>query len=466
MRLACCYTGTMARTVLLLCFVSIASIARANSYDPTRYGAIADDGKSDTSAIQQAIDECSRAGQGVVLLEGGKFIAGSLRIKSGVTLKIAKGAELHCSPDQEELHRGVWILAEDAKNVGITGPGKIFGRGSECFRVRFDSILAWLKDGARSGAVKHPVEVRGQLYTYMLQFVNCSHVNMDDILLQDSQHWTVHVLGCRDVQISKVFIRNLPYGPYTDGIDIDSSSNVRVVDCDVTAGDDAYCVKTTGKRGIRLPANDVTFERCVARSPTNGFKIGTETLFDISNVTIQGCQVLPAILGIGPIGGLTITSVDGAHVSNISARGIEMELVRCPILVRLGSRNPRRDAEPHTLGSMEDVRIENVRVKACTLPVIVSGIDEAPIRSLSLRDIHVNRVGQAAALHPESVPERPKEYPEATMFGALPGRILFCRHARNVILDRFTANAAPKDKAGAAMAVVQCEGLEGRIDER
>ncbi len=329
---------TMFKLVSILVFLSCSCFSWAESLDARRYGAIPDDSKSDTAAIQRAIDECSESGGGTVSLKGGTFVAGSINIKSGVTLKIEKGAVLECSSDRSEFVRGVWILAEDADHVGIIGRGKIVGDGSRCFQIRFDSVLAWLRDGARSGAVTHPVEVRNLAYTHMLQFVNCRDVSLEDIRLEYSQHWTVHLLGCCGAKIQRVRIRNLPYGPYTDGIDIDSSSDVHVVDCDVTAGDDAYCVKTTGKRGVRSPAKNVTFERCIARSPTNGFKIGTETQFDISDVTFRDCKVSAAIPGIGPIGGLTITSVDGANISSIVAERIDMELVRCPIFIRLAGQ--------------------------------------------------------------------------------------------------------------------------------
>jgi polygalacturonase len=460
------FLTTIRYTVGLLCWLSSTTCTFAETVSPTQYGAIANDDLSDTAAIQRAIDECSAKGEGIVLLEHGKFIAGSLRIKSGVTLKIAEDAELHFSMDRNEIQQGVWILAENAQQVGITGPGKIVGKGSECFRIRFDRVLEWMQDGARSGAVKHPVEVNGILYTHMIQFVNCTDVRVAEIILEDSQHWTVHVLGCRDVLVSKVQVRNLPYGPYTDGIDIDSSENVRVEDCDVTAGDDAYCVKTTGKRGVRLPAKNITFERCIARSPTNGFKIGTETVYDISDVTFRDCSVEPAIPGIGPIGGLTITSVDGAKVSNVVAEKVEIELARCPIFIRLGNRNRRPNGDAPRQGSMDNIDISDVNVRACTLPIIISGIAEGPVRSVNLKAIHINRIGPGAPIDPSFVPEQSAEYPEATMFGNLPGRILFCRHAAQIKLDRCTANADPLEKPDSTIVMVNCKSVKGEIVSR
>ena len=203
-----------------------------------------------------------------------------------------------------------------------------------------------------------------------------------------------------------------------------------------------------------------------ARSPTNSFKIGTETVYAISDVTFRDCNVAPAIPGIGPIGGVTITSVDGAAVSNVIAESIEIELARCPLFVRLGNRNRRPNGETPKQGSMDNIDFSNVNVKACTIPMIVSGIEDLPIQSLSLRDIRINRIGSGASVDPKSVPEQSAEYPEATMFGSVPGRILFCRHTAPVKLERCSANAASLENPGAAIVMVNCAAVDGEIVEQ
>ena len=53
------------------------------------YGAKGDKQANDKSAIQQAVDDCNRAGGGTVLAPPGTYLTGTLFIKSGVELHLS-----------------------------------------------------------------------------------------------------------------------------------------------------------------------------------------------------------------------------------------------------------------------------------------------------------------------------------------------------------------------------------------
>jgi polygalacturonase len=98
-----------------------------------------------TQAIQQAVDACHDGGGGVVSVPKGVFLTGSLRLKSGVVLRVEKDAILRGSPkiadyavetaelhwfDEYRLnmfktfnvqHRPALIYAEDAEQIGLEG---------------------------------------------------------------------------------------------------------------------------------------------------------------------------------------------------------------------------------------------------------------------------------------------------------------------------------------------------------
>ena len=69
----------------------------------------AGDGKTnDRAAIQQAIDDASRAGGGTVVLAAGKtFLSGNLILRSCVTLHFEDGAELFQSSDPDDYVKPV-----------------------------------------------------------------------------------------------------------------------------------------------------------------------------------------------------------------------------------------------------------------------------------------------------------------------------------------------------------------------
>ena len=69
--------------------------------DITQYGAKTD-GTLCTKPIQQAIDDCFMSGGGVVVIPGGTFRTGSVRLRSNVTLYLMKNARLEGSTDPED----------------------------------------------------------------------------------------------------------------------------------------------------------------------------------------------------------------------------------------------------------------------------------------------------------------------------------------------------------------------------
>lgn len=60
-----------------------------------------------TKAIQKAIDECSAEGGGIVLIQGGNYVTGTIFMKSGVTLRIEKMAVLSGSKDIKDYAENV-----------------------------------------------------------------------------------------------------------------------------------------------------------------------------------------------------------------------------------------------------------------------------------------------------------------------------------------------------------------------
>ena len=68
-----------------------------------------------TTAIQSAVDSCSRHGGGRVIVPAGNFVTGSVRLFSNIEFYLEAGARLIGSPDNRDyLHQ---------KDFGFSGPG-------------------------------------------------------------------------------------------------------------------------------------------------------------------------------------------------------------------------------------------------------------------------------------------------------------------------------------------------------
>src|SRR4029434_2074713 len=107
----------------------------------TRFGARRGIPNDSTSAIAKAIDACSKAGGGRVIVPAGEFLTGAIHLKSNVNLHIPKGATLKFSTDpkaylpivhtrwegMELMHLSPFIYAYEQTNIAITGEGTVDG---------------------------------------------------------------------------------------------------------------------------------------------------------------------------------------------------------------------------------------------------------------------------------------------------------------------------------------------------
>ena len=72
-------------------------------YNIMEYGAVADGTTNNSGAIQAAVDACTEAGGGRVIVPTGRFLSGTIVLKSNVTLYLEKGAELISSLRKEDI---------------------------------------------------------------------------------------------------------------------------------------------------------------------------------------------------------------------------------------------------------------------------------------------------------------------------------------------------------------------------
>lgn len=405
--------------------------------DVTKVGLVGDGTTLNTLALQTAIDACSKDNGGVLYFPPGRYLTGTVQLKDNVTLRLGQEAVLVGSPSAADYRNldpftdgtgaplgYALITAIDAKHVGLEGPGAIDGQG------------ALLK------STQNPYVIR----PFLVRWVRCTDVIVRNIALRNSGAWTMHCFRSNRVLFEDVNIRSRGLAN-NDGIDIDSSAGVSVLNCDIDTGDDAICLKTTSAHATR----DIAIKGCRLRSNCAALKVGTESLGDFERIRIANCDIRDTRLG-----GVKIFSVDGAQLHDITITDLTMEHVTVPIMLRLGARLKtfRSGDAARPVGSLRDVVIRNVRaVESSQIGVLISGIPGHSLENITLENIDVQLVG-GGVKEEVLLPEVPSAYPEIRMFGPkMPAYGIYARHVRGLHLSAVTTALKAADSRPEAVLI-------------
>ena len=417
--------------ILFVSVLFVVANAAAAVFDARDFGAKPDSSTLCTAPIQKAIGSCANAGGGTVLLAGGKFLSGTIYLRSHVTLEIAGGATLLGSTNIAHYQHNIpairsytdnyvkqsLIAGENLNNIGLVGRGVIDGQG-ESFKM---------KDRSR------PYENR----PYLIRFVNCREVRVEGLTLQHSAMWMQHYLGCERVTMRGVHVWNFG-NANNDSLDLDGCKDCTVSQCVFESDDDAITLKSTFER----PCDSITISDCIARSHCNAIKMGTESNGGFKNITIANCVVTSpthtnVFYGRGRgISGISLELVDGGKLERVAIANITIHGVNVPLFLRLGDRaRPFKEGmEPPPVGSFKDVVINNIVATGVgKTGCSISGLTNAPIENVSLSNIMFSFEGGGdKKLVTREVPELPKKYPESHMFGDLPAYGFYCRHVKGL----------------------------------
>ena len=283
--------------ILFLLVLSLSSYAQ-RIYNVVDYGAVGNKIADDAKAIQQAIDECSANGGGTVLLPANHtFMSGPLCLKSNVNLHLEATAVLLANPDEgiyklsafgENRGEGMmWIYANGADNISITGKGTIHGNGIAFMGKELDDSYE-LKPVTTFDPRPH-----------VLTLTDVKNLTIRDITIRDGAYWTVHLIGCNGAVIDGINLLNNLKIRNGDGIDLDHSRNVRISNCHITSGDDCICLKNRREFEQYGPCHDITVTNCVMTSRSCAIKIGSENMDSIYNVVFDNCIITRSNRGLG-----------------------------------------------------------------------------------------------------------------------------------------------------------------------
>ncbi len=359
--------------------------------------------------IQRAIDSCSLAGGGhVIISKGIYYLKGNLVLKSDVNLHLEKDAYLLFSGKADDFLPEVWtrwegtelyghspmIYAKHATNIAITGQGtideRIFGKGTI-------------------------------LRPSCIQFMGCSRILVEGITIKNSPFWTIHPVYCDNVIVRSITIDS--HYPNNDGCDPESTSNVLIEECIFRTGDDAIAIKAgrdADGREIGRPSKNIVIRNCLFQSECNGLCIGSEMSGGVENIYMDNIQ-------IGTVKNALYFKSNrdrGGYIRNIQVSNITIERSKGAVLRfetnYFGFRGGRHTSQ------YENFRINNVKA-GCSdhYAIFIDGYEEKPIKNIEIEHFHVQKAPhpyylrcveniclKATFVNGQNLPEYPKKQKE------------------------------------------------------
>jgi len=441
--------------VLIVCFQSLQGSAK--DYPASLFGINSDGVTLNTRSIQFAIDYIQQQGGGRLVFDVGKFLTGSIHLKSGVTIHLLEGAVLLgvLNPlDYDRKGLTALILCHDQQNIAITGKGVIDGQGREVAR----NVVALVHKGLIKDAFRNDrpeVPIRPML----IYFRDCKNILISGVTMRNAAAWVQTYDQCKNLRVDSITVDSRAFWN-NDGIDIVDCDSVAITNSYIDADDDGVCLKSHDSTGAIC--QNVIVRNCTIRSSASGIKFGTASLGGFKNVKLINIKVFDTYRSA-----IALEAVDGGFLENVEVDSLYVLNSGHAIFMRIGERRKGKK------GRLENITIKNVSAEIAATkpdagyeyegpiedmprnispPIIIAGLPGALITNVSFNNIELKHPGggnpQFAKIllnELDKVPEMAGAYPEFSKFLELPAWGVYIRHASDIEFNNLKLSCGKKD---------------------
>jgi polygalacturonase len=420
------------------------------------FGIYSDGVTLNTRSIQFAIDYIHQQGGGRLVFDVGRFLTGTIHLKSNTTLHLLEGSVLLGVVNPLDYDRKIYtalILAHDQKNIAITGKGVIDGQGRQVVRNVVSLVHKGLiKDLFRND--RPEVEIRPKL----VYFRSCDSIQIRGVTMRNAAAWVQTYEQCKNLLIDSITVDSRAFWN-NDGIDIVDCDGVTISNCYIDSADDGICLKS---HDPKMVCQNILIRNCTIRSSANAVKFGTASLGGFRNIRIINNKVFDTYRSA-----IALETVDGGFIENVHADSLQVFNTGNASFLRIGERGGGKK------GRLENIMFNHVSVEiAASKPdagfeyegpiedmprnispaIILAGLPGAVIRNISVKNIKLKHPGGGNPMFAkitldalDSIPEKPSAYPDFSMFRELPAWGIYIRHVRDVYFNNVVLVCTKKD---------------------
>ena len=428
---------------------------RAEDYPASLFGIKSDGSTLNTRSIQFAIDYIHNKGGGRLVFSVGRYLTGSIHLKSGVGLHLEEGAVLLGSLNPFDYDKEIFtalIFADKQQRIAITGNGIIDGQGGKVAA----NIISLVHSGILHDPLVHdrPMEANRPMLIY---FRNCALVLVKGVTLSNSASWVQTYDQCNDLNIDSIRVDSKAYWN-NDGFDIVDCDGVKLTHCIVDAADDGICLKS---HNAGASCTNILIRDCSIRSSANAIKFGTASYGGFTHIRILHNTIFDTYRSA-----VALESLDGGFIEDITVDSLNAVHTGNALFLRIGQRVSSAKSR------MKNIHFSNLHIEIASgkpdsgyayegpvedqprniSPIVITGLPGNDIEDISMHDIFVEYPGGGnpgfayrSLGDLDSIAELPAKYPEFSMFKELPAWGMYIRHARNLQFENLHLTCAKKD---------------------
>ncbi|MFB6317498.1 glycosyl hydrolase family 28 protein [Saccharicrinis sp. FJH54] len=409
-----------------------------NDFNILDYGATGDDLTDCTAAFKSAIQACSDAGGGRVIVPEGIYRTGAIHLLSNVNLHVTVNATIKFSTNPEDYLPVVYtrfegtecynyspcIYAFEQTNIAVTGSGTLNGMGSNnnwwSWTGKDDSDVSALRTmGENNVPVSERIFGSGHyIRPNMIQPYRCKNVLIDSVTILNSPMWHIHPVLSENITVSNVHVTG--HGPNNDGCNPESCTGVLIKNCYFDTGDDCIAIKSgrnADGRRVNVPSSRIIIQNCIMKDGHGGVVVGSEISGGVNHVFAEDCIMdspnLERALRI------KTNSIRGGLIEKIFLRNIEVgqvsdAVIRInfyygegdistfdPIVRDIDIKNLTCDKAPAGLrfdgyerSLIKNIRLSNCEFRSISSPFLINNYQNLCLDSVVINGTEYHKIKQ------------------------------------------------------------------------